>query len=128
MHGYSGEHGTPSQGDVVYLLDGEDIIGNGPTVVKKGHVVFAEPRVKHPHVVLWEDPDVDPGNMGTTVIRASSLLFTTEQVAAALIDYAHPLSTDDRRIDEIVRDPSFNLQLVPVLAQAIAARRLRTVN
>lgn len=117
-----------SKGDIVYLVEGESIVGSGPLTVKKGRVssvalpLPGETVRRYPRVDLWDGIDEGPKVQGINVAKSPRELFTEDEVKRAVVQYEGPLGSDSRPVDELITDPIARQELTGILGGVVMAR------
>lgn len=113
-------------GDIVYFVEGESILGLGQLIVKKASVTSVEladgGERYYPVVTLWETVDSNPNEAGVSVLKSPRELFTPKEVVRALVNDGGPLGVDERPIDILLTETLTNQELAAVLGGIVIAR------
>lgn len=121
----SGYRKRLSEGDVVFFVEGETMLGQGQLTVKKGLVSSTSLPLGHDRryltVTIQDDLDAE-SMLGVAVTKSPRELFTTEEVARVLQNDVGPLSSDQRRVEDIIRDEIALHDLTSILGGAAMSR------
>lgn len=113
-----------AEGDVVYIVEGENTVGGGELTVKKATVRDAEPHRRYPFVQPWKELTEPPTGVGTMVSLSPRAMFTAQEIARLVRNHEGPLNCDPRHVDELIKDPEAHPELVIILGGAVMDRTI----